>query len=178
MKNLPEKFVTRMKNLEGFDFSAYERALEEAPVKGFRVNTDKISLEEFDKIKKVRPHSEMELEIPISRLTERPLVIGAGPAGSMLAAQLADKAPHLRLALIDGSSKDNPKVCGGLLSPTAQKVFSRLGITLPTQILSDPQIFDVATMDLCSKLKRNYQRHYLNMDRYAFDRWLLSLSTG
>ena len=101
-------------------------------------------------------------------------IIGAGPAGSMLAAQLADQAPHLRLALIDGNSKENPKVCGGLLSPTAQKVFSRLGITLPTQILSDPQIFDVATMDLCSKLKRNYQRHYLNMDRYAFDRWLVS----
>ena len=102
------------------------------------------------------------------------VIIGAGPAGSVLAAQLAKQAPYLSVALIDGSSKDNPKVCGGLLSPNAQKVFSRLGITLPTQILSDPQIFDVATMDLCSKLKRNYQRHYLNMDRYAFDRWLVS----
>lgn len=50
MKNLPEKFTARMKNLDGFDFSAYEKALEEAPVKGFRVNTDKISLEEFEKI--------------------------------------------------------------------------------------------------------------------------------
>ena len=50
MKNLPEKFTARMKSLEGFDFSAYEKALEEAPVKGFRVNTDKISLDEFEKI--------------------------------------------------------------------------------------------------------------------------------
>ncbi len=50
MKNLPEKFVTRMKNLEGFDFDTYMTALEQAPVKGFRVNTDKISLEEFEKI--------------------------------------------------------------------------------------------------------------------------------
>ncbi len=50
MKNLPEKFVARMKNLEGFDFDAYEKALQETPVKGFRVNTDKISLEEFEKI--------------------------------------------------------------------------------------------------------------------------------
>lgn len=102
------------------------------------------------------------------------VIIGAGPAGSMLAAQLASKAEHLTLALIDGNSKEKPKVCGGLLSPNAQKVFSRLGITLPTQILSDPQIFDVATIDLCTGLKRNYQRHYLNMDRYAFDRWLVS----
>ena len=50
MKKLPEKFVERMKKLEGFDFSAYEKALEEQPVRGFRVNTDKISLEEFEKI--------------------------------------------------------------------------------------------------------------------------------
>ncbi len=50
MKNLPEKFIARMKKLEGFDFDAYEKALKEVPVKGFRVNTDKISLEEFEKI--------------------------------------------------------------------------------------------------------------------------------
>ncbi len=50
MKNLPEKFISRMKSLEGFDFDAYVKVLEEEPVKGFRVNTDKISLEDFQKI--------------------------------------------------------------------------------------------------------------------------------
>jgi len=50
MKNLPEKFIARMKKLEGFDFDAYMTALKEAPVKGFRVNTDKISPGEFEKI--------------------------------------------------------------------------------------------------------------------------------
>ncbi len=50
MKSLPEKFISRMKNFEGFDFDAYMKALEEEPVKGFRVNTDKISLEDFQKI--------------------------------------------------------------------------------------------------------------------------------
>lgn len=50
MKNLPEKFIARMKKLEGFDFDAYMTALKEAPVKGFRVNTDKISPREFEKI--------------------------------------------------------------------------------------------------------------------------------
>ena len=39
--------------------------------------------------KKVRPHSETELQIPPSRLTERPLVIGAGPAGLFAALTLA-----------------------------------------------------------------------------------------
>lgn len=50
MKNLPEKFIARMKKLEGFDFDAYMTALNEAPIKGFRVNTDKISPREFEKI--------------------------------------------------------------------------------------------------------------------------------
>lgn len=50
MKKLPEKFISRMQSLEGFDFDAYIRVLEEEPVKGFRVNTDKISLEDFLKI--------------------------------------------------------------------------------------------------------------------------------
>ena len=39
--------------------------------------------------KKVRPHSEAELQIPPSKLTERPLVIGAGPAGLFAALTLA-----------------------------------------------------------------------------------------
>lgn len=39
--------------------------------------------------KKVRPHEEMNLEIPASTLTERPLVVGAGPAGLFAALTLA-----------------------------------------------------------------------------------------
>ncbi len=50
MKDLPEAFEERMKNLPGFDLSAYKKSLTERPVKGFRVNTDKISLDEFMKI--------------------------------------------------------------------------------------------------------------------------------
>ena len=50
MKALPEKFLKRMKLLLGNDFEAYLNALEEKPVRAFRVNTDKISVEEFEKI--------------------------------------------------------------------------------------------------------------------------------
>ena len=102
------------------------------------------------------------------------VVIGAGPAGALFAAQLARGAENFSILIVDGCSESNPKVCGGLLSPDAQKVLSKLNLTLPNKILSDPQIFDVATIDLCSKIRRNYQRHYLNMDRYAFDKWLIS----
>jgi flavin-dependent dehydrogenase len=102
-------------------------------------------------------------------------VVGGGPAGEMLTRELARLCPHLRLLLVDGQTKRNPKVCGGLLAPDAQKMFAKLGLTLPTSLLSDPQIFDVETIDLRLGMVRYYQRHYLNMDRYAFDRWLISL---
>ena len=102
-------------------------------------------------------------------------IIGAGPAGSTLARELAQAREDLKIILIDGQSADNPKPCGGLLAPDAQKVLARFGLTLPTSVLEDPQIFAVETVDLGSKLIRYYQRHYLNMDRYAFDRWLISL---
>lgn len=50
MKNLPEAFAERMKKLLGDEYPLYLAALEQEPVKGFRVNTDKISVEEFEKI--------------------------------------------------------------------------------------------------------------------------------
>ena len=102
-------------------------------------------------------------------------IIGAGPAGAVFAKELARKAPALHVLLVDGQGECNKKVCGGLLAPDAQQMFAKLGLTLPTEILADPQIFDVETIDLEKKCVRNYQRHYLNMDRYAFDKWLVSL---
>lgn len=100
-------------------------------------------------------------------------IVGAGPAGSVLAWKLAKKT-DLKILLIDGQKESAPKMCGGLLAPDAQKILSEMGLTLPKDVLSDPQIFSVETADLCTGEVRHYQRHYLNMNRYAFDRWLLS----
>ncbi len=50
MKQLPKAFEERMKTLLGDDFSKYLDELNNEPIKGFRVNTDKISLEKFEKI--------------------------------------------------------------------------------------------------------------------------------
>ncbi len=47
MKQLPNEYITRMKTLLGEEFDSYMKALSEAPVRGFRVNTDKISAEDF-----------------------------------------------------------------------------------------------------------------------------------
>ena len=50
MKQLPKEYESRMKQLLGEDFENYLNELQNPPVKAFRVNTDKISLEDFEKI--------------------------------------------------------------------------------------------------------------------------------
>lgn len=102
-------------------------------------------------------------------------IIGGGPAGATFARTIATARPELQIVLIDEKPKTGSKVCGGLLAPDAQKVLAQFDLSLPKSILADPQIFDVKTLDLSSRISRSYQRHYLNMDRGKFDQWLLSL---
>jgi geranylgeranyl reductase len=111
------------------------------------------------------------------------VIVGSGPAGANLARLTGDK---YKVLLIDKRDLENEnpknhanKCCGGLLSPDAQKMIAKLGLGIPKDILVDPQLFAVRTIDLTNKLERFYQRFYLNMDREKFDRWLVSiLPTG
>ena len=50
MKALPTEFCERMKALLGDSYGDFINAYTETPVRAFRVNTDKISVEEFLKI--------------------------------------------------------------------------------------------------------------------------------
>ncbi|WP_368234267.1 FAD-binding protein [Anaerotruncus rubiinfantis] len=102
-------------------------------------------------------------------------IVGLGPAGSTLARLLG---PRMRVAAID--RKDSPengfrKPCGGLLAPDAQKALACLGLTLPRELIVDPQIFSVRTIDLDTGVTRYYQRFYVNLDRHRFDLWLRGL---
>ena len=101
------------------------------------------------------------------------VIIGAGPAGSTLARQISKS--NNKILIIDAENEKNKKPCGGLLAPDAQKEFAHYDLVLPKDILVSPQIFSVKTMDLVSKQVRYYQRYYLNMDRYKFDKYLVSL---
>lgn len=101
-------------------------------------------------------------------------IVGAGPAGSTLGRLLGDGG--LKVLLLDGQTRERSKPCGGLLAPDAQKSLAGFDLTLPKSVLVDPQIFSVRTIDLEQQRTRYYTRHYINMDRYAFDRWLLSLT--
>lgn len=50
MKRLPLEFQKRMKNLLGDEYNDFLKLYDENPVRAFRVNTDKISLEDFQKL--------------------------------------------------------------------------------------------------------------------------------
>ena len=120
-------------------------------------------------------------------------IIGLGPAGATLA-RLLD--PRFRIIAIDRKTLDvddvlgtealSPtsagskpaafrKPCGGLLAPDAQKALAAFDLTLPADVLVDPQIFSVRVVDVANNLTRYYQRCYVNMDRHRFDQWLIGL---
>ncbi len=50
MKSLPIEFQERMKTLLGDEYNDFLKSYDEKPIRAFRVNTDKISLEEFEKL--------------------------------------------------------------------------------------------------------------------------------
>jgi len=103
------------------------------------------------------------------------IIIGLGPSGATLARLLP---ASFRVCAIDKKSLDGDdfkKPCGGLLAPDAQKFFARLDLTLPKDVLVDPQIFSVRAIDMDSMRTRYYQRFYMNLDRDKFDKWLISL---
>lgn len=100
------------------------------------------------------------------------IIVGAGPAGATLARIIsADK----RVLLLNGAPEGG-KPCGGLLAPDTQKALARFDLTLPKDVLVDPQIFSVKTIDLKTKKTRWYRRMYLNVNREKFDTWLTSLA--
>ena len=104
-------------------------------------------------------------------------IIGAGPAGSTLARTLGKK---YKVLLVDKRPLDKEptkliKNCGGLIAPDAQKALATFGLSIPKSVLVSPQTFYVESIDFDNDLVRDYQRHYINVDRESYDRWLVSL---
>ncbi len=106
-------------------------------------------------------------------------IVGAGPAGATLARLIGKTHKVLlleRRRLLERYKDHSPaKCCGGLLAPDAQIMLAHLGLGVPREVLVGPQLFTVRTIDVHNSKERYYQRHYINMDREYFDRYLLSL---
>ncbi|MDR1964844.1 MAG: FAD-binding protein [Planctomycetaceae bacterium] len=96
-------------------------------------------------------------------------IVGAGPAGATLARLLSGRCRVLLL------HRQRAKCCGGILAPESQKMLAKLDLALPREVLVNPQPYAVAVWDLQSRLVRHYARQYANIDRNAFDHWLISL---
>jgi len=92
------------------------------------------------------------------------IIIGAGPAGANLARLIGNKYQVLLIEKrdleIENPNRRLRKCCGGLLAPDAQKMIVRLGLGIPKDLLVDPQLFAVRTIDLSNNLERLYQRFY------------------
>jgi flavin-dependent dehydrogenase len=99
-------------------------------------------------------------------------IIGLGPAGATLARLLDEK---YKIIAVDRNNSNIGKCCGGLLSPDAQKIFAQFDICMPKDVLVDPQIFSVKTIDFDNRIEKYYQRFYVNMNRAKFDEFLISL---
>ena len=106
--------------------------------------------------------------------------MGWGPAGAVLAQRLDKKFKVLALDKKPETAVEEgfQKPCGGLLAPDAQKVLASFDLTLPVDVLANPQIFSVKTIDMPAKATRYYQCFYLNLNRHKFDLWLKSLITS
>jgi flavin-dependent dehydrogenase len=106
------------------------------------------------------------------------IIAGGGPAGASLARLLGKSRKVLLIERRDMqriSRNDFKKCCGGLVAPDAQRLLAELGLGIPGEVLDGPQLFAVRTMDQVHCLERYYQRHYINVNREKFDRWLISL---
>ncbi len=103
------------------------------------------------------------------------VIIGAGPAGSILASLLD---ANYKVLLVDRRNLDctvhyqKAVCCGGLLAPDAQKALAHLALSVPKEVLVSPQMFSVKTLDFDNDLERYYQRYYINVNREKFDRFL------
>src|SRR5262245_43375912 len=97
------------------------------------------------------------------------VVVGAGPAGSVAAATLAEAG--LRTLLVDKKPFPRPKVCGGCLNPRAIAALEAVGLT-PART-SGP-VINIDSLELRAGHRRACVPlpGGLVVDRAEFDDWL------
>lgn len=106
------------------------------------------------------------------------IIVGGGPAGATLARMIGKRYKVLLLEKRSFAvNKDSTyhKCCGGLIAPDAQLMLAKFCLGIPKSEVLSPQLFAVRTIDIDNSIERYYQRHYINIDREKFDRWLESI---
>jgi flavin-dependent dehydrogenase len=109
------------------------------------------------------------------------VIVGGGPSGATVARLSGRCGRTLLVERREDAAAGGPgrgKVCGGLLAPDAQRALAALGLGVPRDVLTGPQLFAVRALDVPSGRERHYPRAYLNVDRARLDAWLRSLVPG
>lgn len=101
------------------------------------------------------------------------IILGAGPAGSNFARRV--DGGKYDVLLVSGTGQRGEKPCGGLISPDAQKLLAEYDINLPKDVLANPQLFSVKTIDLETEQVKYYGRNYINVDRAKFDQFFVDM---
>lgn len=99
------------------------------------------------------------------------LVVGAGPAGVMAALHASARGDVL---LIDASGLPRDKSCGGMLNEYSQCFLSEYG-ELPQSMFLDPNWVNFRYHDWDRRIRKPTELRFANVDRRAFDDWLVSL---
>lgn len=99
------------------------------------------------------------------------IVVGAGPAGVMAAVHAAARGT---VALIDSAQLPRDKSCGGMLNEFAQEFLRDFG-GVPDDMVLDPAWVNFRYHDWDRRIQKPTELRFANVDRRAFDDWLMSL---
>lgn len=110
------------------------------------------------------------LEKKFSKLREQYdiAIIGAGPAGCVLAEKLS---PEFKTLLVDRDTFPRQKPCGGLLVDESKEFIKPFDP--PESIFSTPKELNLILVDWDNNLIENSDSTFWNVNRVDFDNWLL-----
>lgn len=103
------------------------------------------------------------------------VVIGAGPAGARCAHVLAEAGRDV--AILEARPGPQQKPCGGLLNRRAQRFIQQLGgLPAAVRVGANQPALEFPALeyhDLDNRIRARYAPDYRNIDRRAFDDWLI-----
>lgn len=104
------------------------------------------------------------------------IVVGGGPAGANFARIAGEKFDVLIIEKTN-KTKKSEKCCGGLLNEDSQLYLSKMGLSIPSEIMETPQTSILRAIDLDNDVMKDYRKYYLNISRALFDQWLIKLAS-
>ncbi|MCX6804189.1 MAG: hypothetical protein NTY48_06525 [Candidatus Diapherotrites archaeon] len=94
------------------------------------------------------------------------IIVGAGAAGCVLAANLSEK---FKVLLVDSKDFPRKKACSGIIVEEGKSFFEG---KLDKSVLVEPNVLDIDYVDWDNNLSKKSVKGFLNSDRFALDNFL------